>query len=515
MRMILHILLKDLRRHWPEICGFILVTAGWARQSAHPDPWIQHHGAATFPILAFVLLFLLIVRVVQGESLVGDREFWQTRPYCWLHLFLAKALLLIVVLNGTVSIAHIYLLVDAGIPFSASWIAGILWLQFQYDVYFLLPAIAFAAVTATIVQWVLTLIGIGIIYFLISCLPWYRLQQSLPSTEDLASILGVTVVACILLVLVIWQYARRNAWRSRIIAAVAVLIAPVWVVVATIPVARNVAYPKEHGDPLHLAIDTDGGGPHYQRVHAFQSSTIYLPLKATGLSDDAIVVIEGFRIHLTGDGGWKWDSNWTNQNLTFSPDSKERDLNFELTDDIANALQSLHVTASIELAAAVYQLAPAQELQTTTEHFGLPGGAVCTWLEWGSLDCVAALRNPDVLVVRISSDSNTCDRTLPRGHFAIQTEFDESPFPADFNLNPVKKVFSYFGKAWVPAIPDRNNPNQFLAANWCRGTPFDVRTGKFVRRMQIKTALGSIGSETKRIETHEDEQVFHFKPMAE
>src|ERR1700722_1742167 len=140
MRMILHIMLKDLKRHWPEIAGFIFITAGWAWQEAHPEPWIRTHASGAFPILLFVLWFILVIRVVQGESLVGDREFWQTRPYCWWQLLLAKTLLLVLFLNGTLCLAQIYLLLDSGLGWSAAWIPGLLWIQLQFAVFFILPA---------------------------------------------------------------------------------------------------------------------------------------------------------------------------------------------------------------------------------------------------------------------------------------------------------------------------------------------------------------------------------------
>lgn len=498
MKVTLHILRKDLRRHWPEIFASILVAAGWAWQQAHPDPWIQNHASAVFPILLFVLWFILTVRAVQGESLVGDREFWQTRPYCWWQLMFAKAILLIISINGVFGLAQVYLLMASGIPFRSSWIAGLVWLHLEYDVYFILPAVAFAVITPSIVQWVLTLIGVCVTYFVVSWLPWYRLPATLSSTENLATVLGVTVTCGMLLVVVVWQYARRNVWRSRILTALAVLTVPLWFVFAATTSARNLAYPKSAAEPLTLAIAKDGGVPHYTRVKAFHSSTIYVPVVALGLRQDSIVVLEGVRFHLAGDGGWHWDSSWMNQGMTFSPDSNPHDLILSLDDEVADKLQTGHATATLELALALYRLDPPQVVETGSQGFVIPGVAACHWLNPRSFDCKAAFRTPDVTVTRLESSSSTCGEALPPGHSAINTQFDQSPFPADFNIDPVKKIVSDYGIVWDPPIPNPQNPKQLESASLCQGMPVTVRSGSLERRMRISSAIGSLGQEIEK-----------------
>lgn len=81
---------KDARHHWPEILVSlaILVAFAWVeiRSWGHFDPTLDltFVFARFLPGLVNVLVPLswifLIVRVVQGETLVGDRQFWVTRP---------------------------------------------------------------------------------------------------------------------------------------------------------------------------------------------------------------------------------------------------------------------------------------------------------------------------------------------------------------------------------------------------------------------------------------------------
>ena len=54
MKIVLHILLKDLRRHWIEIGLFVLVCAAWTWQISHPMAWRVALASAR---LVSILLF--------------------------------------------------------------------------------------------------------------------------------------------------------------------------------------------------------------------------------------------------------------------------------------------------------------------------------------------------------------------------------------------------------------------------------------------------------------------------
>ena len=98
MKQILHILRKDARHHWPEIlAALILLTACFAeepREWAHRAPTTPFFSflAGALPVLLFVSWAFLIERLVHGESLVGERQFWITRPYEWRKLLAAQFL---------------------------------------------------------------------------------------------------------------------------------------------------------------------------------------------------------------------------------------------------------------------------------------------------------------------------------------------------------------------------------------------------------------------------------------
>src|SRR5438128_955136 len=100
MKQILHIFQKDVRRYWREVAISIALVAAFARNEL--QSWAGGSGAVGFSdirglltdrflsssvdILLPIAWALVIVRVIQGELLVGDRQFWVTRPYEWKKL---------------------------------------------------------------------------------------------------------------------------------------------------------------------------------------------------------------------------------------------------------------------------------------------------------------------------------------------------------------------------------------------------------------------------------------------
>src|ERR1700739_4313976 len=112
MNQVWNIFRKDARRHWPEIAASLAALLAFAWLDIRRWSQGDSFAATSFfvlidsqflPGLLNALLPLswmfLIVRVVQGESLVGDRQFWITRPYDWKQLMAAKALFVLAFIN--------------------------------------------------------------------------------------------------------------------------------------------------------------------------------------------------------------------------------------------------------------------------------------------------------------------------------------------------------------------------------------------------------------------------------
>jgi hypothetical protein len=510
MKLVLHILLKDLRRHRWEIVLFLLSCAAWTWQTAYPSGWPWLRTREVVPILLFGLWFLITIRVVQGESLVGDREFWLTRPYQWRHLLAAKVCFLILCLNIPLLVADATLLVSAGIPFSWSYLPGLIFLQIETAFYFTFPAAVLATITESLVQWILAVVGLLIFTLIMSWMPWDKLPTTLAGQESVATMIGAAMIVPALLFVLLWQYVRRRVWPARLAFGAAVMMVPLTILIAPTPLVRSLAYARPDGAaPIRISIpdDASAGGRTYVRLNrAYDPQPqISIPLTANSTDPNVLISTEGWRLTLTGDDGWQWQSPWINRSLWFMGDSGATDFSFDMPVATADQLAQKHAKVHLDLTLSVYHLGPAQRFETAASKFSLPGEIFCRW-DTGNglfqirsgLRCVAPLRLPELTLVEMESGSNTCAAKegaapLPAGHRASVVSYGTS-LPADFDPDPVHK-FDIMPTRWNPPIVDSNNPKENLSAEFCRGTPLTVHTGTFEGRINAAFDLGNIGTE--------------------
>src|ERR1700731_1370540 len=109
---ILHIFKKDVHRCWYEIAVSLLLLGIYTWREPHEWTETPFTFSLTSALLGWIpgLLVLswiyLIVRVIHGETLVGDRQFWVTRPYEWEKLLAAKVLFVAAFVNAPLFIAQ-------------------------------------------------------------------------------------------------------------------------------------------------------------------------------------------------------------------------------------------------------------------------------------------------------------------------------------------------------------------------------------------------------------------------
>ena len=104
MSQIMRILRKDAQHHWIEILLCQAALFVFVANEVHGWKFHEIYGLGRFwPVAVDGLLpvswWILIVRAVQGDGLVGDRQFWITRPYEWKKLVTAKILFVLVFIN--------------------------------------------------------------------------------------------------------------------------------------------------------------------------------------------------------------------------------------------------------------------------------------------------------------------------------------------------------------------------------------------------------------------------------
>jgi hypothetical protein len=171
MRQILHVFRKDVRRHWPEAAVSIalLLVHGWNEVHLwYNEEPLGIWGLFGFRFLSGLLIALvpiawafMFVRVIHAEPLVGDRQFWVTRPYEWKKLLAAKLLYALVFINIPMLVLQVYLLAKVGFN-PLTYAFGLVWMHGLIALFFLLPVAAVAVVTSSVIQVLLTTLVIAV-----------------------------------------------------------------------------------------------------------------------------------------------------------------------------------------------------------------------------------------------------------------------------------------------------------------------------------------------------------------
>ena len=189
--------------------------------------------------LQYVACWVLIVAVVQEERLVGQNQYWLTRPYLWKRLLAAKALFLIAFINVPLLICQSATLISIGIS-PLNWLPALFWRQIFFTIFLILPALGLAATTRSLGQAVLAAIVVYVQAY--SLLPiGIAMNRSIREDMHWFRICSVAVVilAGVLAVLLI-QYSRRRTVFCRVLGAVTILTAQIVAVINFSPQAMTI-----------------------------------------------------------------------------------------------------------------------------------------------------------------------------------------------------------------------------------------------------------------------------------
>jgi hypothetical protein len=217
----LHIFRKDARRFAYEICVVAALTVAFVWSQIANDIYTAgvlsfylHLAAGILPIAWWYVISLLI----HQESLIGDRQFWITRPYSRGSMFAAKALFIVMFVNVPMLLAGCVILAVAGFR-PLAYVPNLLWMQLVSGAVFVLPPLALASLTRTLAQFALTILGllagfVGLI--LVISDPFVRQgthrlywSQGLGWADSVSNTLLVAAPA--LLVLLV-QWGARKRW---------------------------------------------------------------------------------------------------------------------------------------------------------------------------------------------------------------------------------------------------------------------------------------------------------------
>jgi hypothetical protein len=505
MKQISNIFKKDVRHYWRESVVSIALMAAFARYDVRS--WMNS-GSARYAYEAGSFFFdsrflsglinvllpiswaFVIVRVIQGESLVGDRQFWVTRPYEWKKLLAAKIFFILVFINFPLLVADVILLAKAGFQ-PTHYVVGLLWMQAMIALGLLLTA-GLATVTASVVQF-----GLALLVILLYLVGMGLLAEQIPSSSFSSSIgdaLQTALMIATPLAVILLQYSRRKTAKSRllIVGFAAVLLLILLATPYQTVVARQ--YPRlEAGQqpPVQLALlppdkQTNGSVPADEK-----EVQIEIPFGVSGIDDDSIVTVTGVMVAIEAADGLRWNSGWRSLGWSLFRENNRAGISFTLKKKLFERIKSLPVKVDISLALTVSRDQNRREFVVPQGEFVMPDVGFCFagGLSYKpDIECRSALRRPSSMLVTYDISQTACPmregefRAKP-GEMSHYWLSHSNSGPAEFGISPVKTI--RFGTV-------NNASNARATSGLCPGTPVILSNPELVGRTRIELELNDL-----------------------
>ena len=501
MKQVWNIFRKDFCHHWPSVAASaaVLVAFAWSevRGWSHDDAmasalsWILASRFLPGLVVALVPIswIFLIARVVQGESLVGDRQFWVSRPYDWKKLLVAKAFFVLVFVNLPLFALDVFLLAKAGFP-PASYLPGLLWMQWMWTLLLFLTVAGLATVTATIAQMLLAILVV-VLYMIGTA----ALSSVIPNSSFSAggdSISSILLVVAVLAVILL-QYSRRKTALSRWL--IVGLGATLTLQMVATPYRRLIAreYPLSAAgeSPITWSL-LPGHAPDPENVAATGDQVaVHLPFSLSGLPKDAILQLNGVILTLTDNHGAQWDSGWEARGMLLFPDQKTTGIDLSLKKSVFDRMSSSPVKAHLLLAFTLFHDKNQRPFVTPRGEFPLPDLGLCSVRTgyWPRVSCKVPLRRPTFFLITSEMATGTCplrtgDTRPAPGEMARGSIQGGDSGPAEIGISPVKTVDLY--------LSHREDSAGGTNTGICPGTPLVLSNPEAVSRGRIELQFDNL-----------------------
>jgi hypothetical protein len=356
MKQVRLVLWKDVRHLRWHLCVYaaLLVAFAWIT----PQTWPGRTPSSFLPVfvtLLKVLLmasqFVVITSAIHADRLVGEDQFWITRPYDWQALLTAKFLFVLTCVVLPYVLMQWSLLHLAGLsPFAAK--IGMASSYLRFALVPCLPIMLIASVTESLAT--------AFTFFAALLLAWAGLLQFILSgTESRMSppyefqVLG-GLFGMLLLAILSYQFARRRTVSSRIAIAAALALFLLLIF----------GYDKQgFGGPVKHLIRSryevpSNGSPHLVLVPApvpyedrgkdlqylQHSVEVKLPVRLEGLPPNARIRDVNVAVTLTSNG-MHYATAWETASLS------ENAIGFPLPKDLFDRVAAAEIALHLELIA--------------------------------------------------------------------------------------------------------------------------------------------------------------------
>jgi hypothetical protein len=493
MSQVLHIFRKDTRRFWIEILLSLAVAVALA--VVYPGEWKAYHDpsqrmrvqqfARILNLLMSVSWLLLIARSVHAEPLVGDRQFWITRPYEWGKLLAAKVLFLTVWIGVPYVLTQTYLVAAAGFH-PLPYVAGVLGSLALLATVSLLPIFSLAAVTSNFARLTLTVLGCFILLFVFSYLV-YGTQYMYVSSNPYSNVFRYPLLFAGCAAAITLQYATRRTWLARgLLMVVAVLIA-LSVFAYRRQALVNKAYPRPDSNAAALVNFASTPNEKYPvKARSWDGQDyIDMPIAYSGVADGYAVFFEDVKYTLTAADGSQWTSRWQQYQETILPGTHYGGLYLPaISPADYDKFKSGPVTLRVTFAASRYRADAVMQTAFPGRDAAVPGIGFCSaenFYRPASIYCRAPLRGPQLTHLTAQWSKTPCGESSAaaadaKGQASTWIQHDGP----DFSIVSVWSQTSYLRF---------EGDEDVRHGQVCEGTPMTVTQYRLVDRTQIDFIL--------------------------
>jgi hypothetical protein len=462
MKQILHIFAKDSRHFWPEILISLalLGTFVWIE----PSTWEAQAGlyavagggfltsemelgflAGLLPLFITMSWWLLIARVTHAEALVGDRQFWVTRPYEWKKLLGAKAVFLVVFLYLPLLAAQCLLLFLADFH-PLGFMPGLLFKLLLLTVGFILPLLAITTVTATFARLTMTLLA------LLACFAGY-VAIALHFSDDAGVPFGdrvsMALTVCLCGAVIVLQYATRQVWLSRLL----LIACPILLFLSAMALSDSTAvgreYPRASGGqeaPVQLALLQNAAHPPSAYLLRAKQVQVSIPLEVSGVAEGYAVITGPVKVTVDAGNGSHWTSPWQAfNNQQYLPGRGESGILVLMNRVFFDQVKATPVTLHFTIALTLVQAGKVISIPLPAQDFSVPDFGICSpqpdflRRQFSGITCRFAMHQPKLTYITTHWTEGACPASQDPQSGVQGAAWIGSleSSPAEFGISPV------------------------------------------------------------------------------
>jgi hypothetical protein len=306
--------------------------------------------------------------------LVGDRQWWVTKPYEWWNLLAAKLLFILIFISFPLFHVHLLLLHQFGFPILPN-LSTLLLAQLALYFVLFLPALLLASLTKSFGQLLLTagcilLVGAGIAW-LATKIPSGDMESPPAIVEHFQDfLLWGSVVA-----VPVWQFARRRRWVSA--ATLLGVLAVNSLISVVVPNAKTMEkdYPpvEAQTSPAKIAIRQPAEMTSPRNANPWFDAApevdLSVPITVSGVASGAMVMVDVMKITTDSPQDSRWSLGWKYQRVELWPEDQLKSLSYGVGRKEYEKIKTKLLNLHIELALSEYQEVDARILPLPAGRF--------------------------------------------------------------------------------------------------------------------------------------------------